>query len=86
MIGLALLCSATGFLVFGVATDRHHRRHLGRWYSARRAVLLKMLGWPLLAATMALATATWGVIMGPIAGMGVMMMGAAASFVILNAL
>lgn len=84
MIALALLCSTAAFLLLGIATDRHHRRHLGRWYSIPRARLLQVAGWSLLAATTTLTTTARGPAIGPIAGVGAALMGAALGYMVLN--
>ena len=81
-----LLASSAAFLLFGVATDRRHRRHLGRWHLPRRAGLLLAVGWLLLAVNMVAAVAAWGAVFGPIAAFGAASLGAFVGFLLLNLL
>ena len=72
------------FVLFWLATDRQHRRRLGRPLPARRAAMLRTGAWLCLAAGFAGSIAVWGSVIGPVAWTGVVMIAAALTFLVVN--
>lgn len=78
--GLALLA----FLLFGLATDQHHGRRFGRRLDRRTAQRRRMLAWIAIGMSLAAAIASRGWVFGPVMWVGLVMAGAATSFLLLN--
>lgn len=81
---LAGLCAAAAFLLFGLATERHHKDRLGTRPTARRSATLRRWAWGMLAASFAACVAARGWAIGPVAWFALAMAGAAAAFLLLN--
>lgn len=81
---LATLLALAAFLSLGLATDRHHEPRFGRRLSAPEARRWRFAGWALLAASVAAAIVARGWVFGPVLSAGLVMAGAAASFLWLN--
>lgn len=79
MIALALLSALAAFALLALASDRHCNRWTGVAITWRRRG-----GWALVALTIVAAFAAWGPVYGAIGGMGLLMLGAGASFLALN--
>jgi len=86
MSGAAVLVCILAFLLFGLATEAHHRRRCAGPLSSRRRRLLRIGAWSALAVAFVLAIAAAGWIFGPVLWTGAVMAGAAAAFLALNLL
>ncbi|WP_426256031.1 DUF3325 domain-containing protein [Sphingomonas sp. DC2300-3] len=84
MIVLATLLALAAFLAFGLATDRHHEPRFGRRLLAPDARRWRLAGWTLLAVAFVLAIMARGWVFGPVLWTGLVMAGAASSFLWLN--
>jgi len=84
MIAAVLL--ATAFLLFGLATDRHHERRFGRRPDPRFVRRCRAAAWTLVGVALAAAVSARGWVFGPVAWAGLAMAGAAVSFLALNLL
>lgn len=84
MIVLAGLAALAAFLLFGLATERHHRDRFGIPPSSRRSATLRICACCALTAGFAACVASRGWAIGPVAWLALAMAGAAAAFVILN--
>lgn len=80
------LCALLAFLLFGIVTDRHHERRFGRRPLHRVAQRCRAIAWATIALALTTAVGAWGWIFGPIAWVGLLMAGAATSFLLLNLL
>ena len=81
---LACLGAVAAFLMFGLATDRHHVDRFGRHPTARRSAILRMVAWSTLATVFVACVAERGWVFGPVAWVALVMAGAAAAFMLLN--
>ncbi|PSJ40948.1 DUF3325 domain-containing protein [Allosphingosinicella deserti] len=81
---LVLLLCILGFALFGLASEGHHQRWLGRFPTARRKKRMRAAGWGALVGALPLAWAVAGGIVGPILWTGATMLGAAIVFLFLN--
>lgn len=81
---LPLLLATSAFLLFGLATDAHHRQRFGVPPGARRRGVFRRIGWLALAAAFIVAILAQGWVFGPILWSGAAMAGAAAAFLALN--
>ncbi|KQM41250.1 DUF3325 family protein [Sphingomonas sp. Leaf10] len=79
MILIALLTALAAFALLALASDRHRDRWRGVDRQWRRRG-----GWALVVATFVAAFAAWGPVYGAIGGTGLLMLGAGASFLVLN--
>ena len=81
---LGLLAALAAFGLLGLATDAHH----GRWLHARpsttRKRVMRRTAWLLIAACSALAIGAHGFVFGPIVWIGLVMLGGAFAFLMLN--
>ncbi len=84
MTVLATLLALAAFLLFGLASDRHHEPRLGRRLPVLDARRWRLIGWALLATALVGAIAARGWVFGPVLWTGLAMAGAAASFLWLN--
>ncbi|MBJ6123301.1 DUF3325 domain-containing protein [Sphingomonas mollis] len=81
---LATLMALAAFLSFGLASDRHHEPRFGRRLPAPDARRWRLAGWALLAAGFVAAIVARGWVFGPVLWTGLVMAGAAVSFLWLN--
>lgn len=81
---VAALCALAAFLLFGSATDRHHELRFGHRLTRRHARWYRSTAWAAIAASLFASIGAWGAVFGPIAGVGLIMAGASASFLLLN--
>ena len=84
MIAAAFAVALAAFVLFALATDRHHRARFGDAVSARRQIALRIGAWSCVAVAFALAWAAWGAVFGPVGWAALLMAGAATSFIVLN--
>ncbi|MFD1951562.1 DUF3325 domain-containing protein [Sphingomonas arantia] len=86
MILLAFIAAVVAFGLLGLATDAHH----GRWLRARpsgtRKRLMRRGAWCLIAVCLLLSIAARGLVFGPVAWVGLVMLGAAVAFLVINLL
>jgi hypothetical protein len=80
----AFVCTLVAFILFGVATDRHHERHFGCRPQPGVAQRCRTAAWTSLVVGLGAALASWGTVFGTVAWIGLVMAGAAASFLLLN--
>lgn len=81
---LATLLALAAFLLFGLASDRQHEPRFGRRLAARDARRWRGAGWALLAAAFVSAIVARGWVFGPVLWTGLVVAGAAVSFLCLN--
>lgn len=84
MSALALLFATAAFVLFGLATDQHHRVRLGRVPGAAAKRQMRRGAWAALALAFLASIAARGWIMGPILWSGYVMLGAGLVFLALN--
>lgn len=84
MTDIAFLLCVAGFLLFGLATEAHHRRRCTGAWSSRRCAMLRRGAWSALALAFAAAIAGAGWVFGPVLWTAAVMIGAAAAFLMLN--
>lgn len=83
---MAFLAALAGFVAFGLASDRHHEKHLGRRCPAPVARRLRWMAWGWLALALAASFAAWGAVIGALGWLAAVMTAAAATFLALNLL
>jgi len=79
-----LIVAVVAFLLFGMASDLHHRRWLQRACSARRAAVLRTAAWACVGLDLPLSMLAEGRVFGPIVWVATLMAGAATTFCLLN--
>uniref|UniRef100_UPI0035C9C933 DUF3325 domain-containing protein n=1 Tax=uncultured Sphingomonas sp. TaxID=158754 RepID=UPI0035C9C933 len=84
MTAAPFILAIVAFLLFGIATDRHHGQRLRRPCPRQRARALRAAGWICLAIGFLLSLHVWGGVFGPIGWMATVMSGAVAAFCALN--
>lgn len=84
MTVLATSLALAAFLSFGLASDRYHEPRFGRRLPAPDARRWRLAGWKLLAAAFVSAIVARGWVFGPVLWTGLVMAGAASSFLWLN--
>ncbi len=84
MTVLATLLALAAFMVFGLASDRHHEPRFGKRLPAPHTRRWRLAAWALLATALVCATAARGWVFGPVLWTGLLMAGAATSFLWLN--
>lgn len=84
MTVIAGLGALAAFLLFGLATERHHRDRFGTPPTSRRSAALRICAWAMLAAGFAACVAARGWALGPVAWFALAMAGAGAAFLLLN--
>lgn len=80
----SLFVSLGAFMLFGLATDRHHERRFARRCPKRAGSRMRIAAWSLIAVAFALGICAWGPVYGPIGTMGLVMLSAGVSFLGLN--
>ena len=80
----AALFALAAFLLFGIVTDRQHKRRFGRRVAPHIAARCRLVAWILVFACLVSAIAAWGWGVGPIGWTGLVMAGAGSSFLLLN--
>ncbi|WP_148715472.1 DUF3325 domain-containing protein [Chitinolyticbacter meiyuanensis] len=78
MMVAALFCSMAAFGALSLAMDGHHRDVFGRTPSPRRAKVLRLTGWLLLALTLLLSASALGWPKGAVLWVGLLTVGACA--------
>lgn len=81
---VVVLLTAAAFLLLGLATHEHHRRHLNRPLTPASRRRARVIGWLLLGATFPLSVLDQGLIYGPVFWVAACMSGAGLTFVLLN--
>jgi hypothetical protein len=81
---LALILTTLAFALFGLATDGHHRKRLGRQPDAVTVLTMRGVAWAALAAAFPFAIAAQGWVFGPILWVALVMLGAGLVFLALN--
>lgn len=84
MTVIALILTTLAFALFGLATDTHHQRRLGKRPDAVTALRMRGGAWAALAMAFPLAVAAQGWVFGPILWVGLLMLGAGMVFLALN--
>lgn len=81
---LMLLCALTGFALFGLADDDHHKKRTGRFPSKEEKRRLRTGGWIAIGAALPVAIMARGWIFGPVWWFAAIMLGAGIVFLWLN--
>ena len=83
---MAFLLGLIAFMLFALSTNRHHERGWGRRCSPRAATRLRIAAWVCVGVDFVMAIVAWGAVVGPIGWVASCMVGAAATFLLLNLL
>ncbi|MFT6570489.1 MAG: peptidoglycan biosynthesis protein MviN/MurJ (putative lipid II flippase) [Sphingomonas echinoides] len=86
MKAVAFLLGLIAFMLFALSTNRHHERGWGRRCSPRAATGLRIAAWVCVGVDFVMAIVAWGAVFGPIGWVASCMVGAAATFLLLNLL
>lgn len=86
MIACTLLAATAAFALFGLATERHHAPRLARHRVPLDAARMRVGAWAMVALAFLCGWVAWGPVYGPIAAIGMLMLGAGVSFLALNLL
>ncbi|WP_183926319.1 DUF3325 domain-containing protein [Sphingomonas sp. BK069] len=81
---VVVLLTAAAFLLLGLATHEHHRRHLPLPLTPASRRRARVVGWLLLGAALPLSVLDQGPIFGPVFWVATCMSGAGLAFVLLN--
>ncbi|WP_343520170.1 DUF3325 family protein [Sphingomonas sp.] len=84
MTAIALILTTLAFALFGLATDAHHHKRLGKRPDAVTALTMRGGAWAALAAAFPFAIAAQGWVFGPILWVALLMLGAGLVFLALN--
>jgi len=84
MIAATFAVALAAFVLFALATDRQHRARFGDPLPARRQIVLRGGAWACIVIDFGLAWLAWGGVFGPVGWLAMLMVGAAASFIVLN--
>jgi hypothetical protein len=83
---VVVLLTAAAFLLLGLATHEHHRRHLPLSLTPALRRRARIVGWLLLGAALPLSVLDQGPIFGPVFWVAACMSGAGLAFLLLNVL
>lgn len=81
---IPLLCALAAFLLFGLATDDHHQRRLGRRPGRALKGRMRFAAWALVVAAFPPALLAQGGVFGPILWVGALMLAGGIVFLGLN--
>lgn len=84
MMIVCLLCAIASFALFGLATDHHHQRRLGKRLTPQPKRWLRSLAWAGVGLCLITAFGAQGAVYGPILWLGALSFGAAATFLFFN--
>lgn len=81
---ITLIFAVAAFALFGLATDEHHQKRLGKRADIATKKRMRIAAWVLIVAAFPPALMASGGVFGPILWAGMLMLGAGIVFLVLN--